>query len=51
MFRAILAGGLAGNGMPDFSEWIKPQEADAIRAYLAAQAAKPPAAKPAGTKK
>lgn len=38
MFRAVLAGGLARNGMPDFSRWIKPEEADAIRAYLAARA-------------
>ncbi len=39
-FRAVLAGGLAGNGMPDFSKWITPGEADTIRAYLAAQAAR-----------
>jgi mono/diheme cytochrome c family protein len=39
-FRAVLAGGRAENGMPDFSKWIKPDEVEAIRAYLAAQAKK-----------
>jgi quinohemoprotein ethanol dehydrogenase len=39
-FRAILAGALAGQGMPDFKKWITPEEADAIRAYVAAQAGK-----------
>jgi hypothetical protein len=26
--------------MPDFRKWIKPDEAEALRAYLAAQAGK-----------
>jgi quinohemoprotein ethanol dehydrogenase len=39
-FRAVLAGGRAENGMPDFSKWIKPAEVDAIRAYIAGQAGK-----------
>ncbi|MEI9852660.1 MAG: c-type cytochrome [Sphingomonas sp.] len=43
-FRAVLAGGLAGNGMPDFTKWIKPGQADTIRAYIATQAAKARAA-------
>jgi quinohemoprotein ethanol dehydrogenase len=37
-FRSVLAGALASQGMPNFAKWIKPEEADAIRAYLAAQA-------------
>ena len=36
----MLAGALAGNGMPNFGKWIKPKEADAIRAYIAVQADK-----------
>jgi hypothetical protein len=39
-FRAVVAGALASQGMPDFSRWITPREADAIRAYIAVQAAK-----------
>jgi mono/diheme cytochrome c family protein len=39
-FRSVLAGALAGQGMPDFSKWISPEDADAIRAYIAAQAEK-----------
>jgi hypothetical protein len=38
-FRAVLTGGRAELGMPDFTKWIKPDEAEAIRAYLAARAA------------
>jgi mono/diheme cytochrome c family protein len=39
-FRAVLTGGRADLGMPDFTKWIKPDEAEAIRAYLGAQAHK-----------
>ncbi len=39
-FRAVLMGGRADLGMPNFSKWIKPDEAEAIRAYINAQAGK-----------
>jgi mono/diheme cytochrome c family protein len=39
-FLSVVHGGRADLGMPDFSKWIKPDEAEAIRAYLAAQAKK-----------
>jgi len=39
-FRSVLAGALASQGMPNFGKWIRPGEADAIRAYLTAQAGK-----------
>ncbi len=34
----VLDGALASNGMIGFSEWINPSEAEAIRAYVVAQA-------------
>ena len=40
MTLPLLAGALANRGMPDFGKWIKPEEADSIRAYLAAQGGK-----------
>jgi PQQ-dependent dehydrogenase (methanol/ethanol family) len=39
-FLSVVHGGRAELGMPDFSKWIKPDEVEAIRAYLAAQAKK-----------
>jgi quinohemoprotein ethanol dehydrogenase len=39
-FLSVVHGGRAELGMPDFSKWIKPDEAEAIRAYLATQAKK-----------
>ncbi|MHB1207570.1 MAG: PQQ-dependent dehydrogenase, methanol/ethanol family [Rhodospirillaceae bacterium] len=39
-FLSVLHGGLAANGMPDFTKWIKPQDAALIRAYIVTQAQK-----------
>jgi mono/diheme cytochrome c family protein len=39
-FLSVVHGARADLGMPDFRKWIKPDEAEALRAYLAAQAGK-----------
>jgi hypothetical protein len=39
-FLSVLHGARAELGMPDFSKWIKADEAETLRAYLAAQAGK-----------
>ncbi|MHB1207569.1 MAG: c-type cytochrome, partial [Rhodospirillaceae bacterium] len=39
-FFSVLQGALLPNGMPEFGKLIKPEEAEALRAYLAAQAEK-----------
>jgi mono/diheme cytochrome c family protein len=39
-FRAVIAGGRVAQGMPDFSKWITPVEADDVRAYVVQQAHK-----------
>jgi quinohemoprotein ethanol dehydrogenase len=39
-FRAVLAGSRKTMGMPDFSPWLKPDDADAIRAFVVTQARK-----------
>jgi len=38
--RIVIDGALSSNGMASFAKWLKPEDAEAVRAYVAAEATK-----------